>query len=108
MRSQLTKGLARRVMYLENKDGHIGGVAARIGWVSLSKTGKTIYYRDRVLQKAKGGGVRGNFFDVESGEEFWISGVKQRGSNMHPAESGVTVEVDADAVDEYRSIRQSL
>ncbi|WP_020187386.1 hypothetical protein [Methylopila sp. 73B] len=108
MRSQLTKGLSRRVMYIENKDGHIEGVAARIGWVSFSKTGQTVYYRDRVLQKSKGGGVRGNFFDVESGEEFWVSGVKQRGSNVHVSENGVTVEVDEDAVDEYRIIRQDL
>lgn len=108
MSSQLTRGHSRRVMYLENKDGHIEGVAARIGWVSFSKTGQTIYYRGRVLQKAKGGGVRGNFFDVESREEFWVSGVKQRGSNIHAAEKGVRVEVDADAVDEYRVIRRGL
>lgn len=29
--TQLTKGLKRRVMYVENKDGDIDGVAARIG-----------------------------------------------------------------------------
>lgn len=30
-------------MYIENKQGLIEGVDACIGWVSFSKTGKTIY-----------------------------------------------------------------
>ncbi|MBS0410671.1 MAG: hypothetical protein JSR86_12210 [Proteobacteria bacterium] len=103
MRTQLTRGMRRRVMYVENKQGLIDGVQGRIGWVSFSKTGQTVYYRGRTLQK--GGGVSGNFFDVESGEEYWISGVKRRGSNAHPAERGVGVEVDPDALDAYQSIR---
>ncbi len=101
MQTQLNKGLRRRIMYVENKDGLIDGVHARIGWVTFSKTGQTVYYRGRTLQK--GSGVRGNFFDVDSREEFWVSGVKRRGSNVHPAEQGVRVEIDADALDEYRA-----
>lgn len=103
MRTQLNKGMRRRLMYVENKQGLIDGVQGRIGWVSFSKTGQTVYYRGRTLQK--GSRIGGNFFDVESGEEYWVSGVKQRGSNAHPAERGVSIEVDPDALDEYRSIR---
>ncbi len=103
MRTQLTKGARRRVMYVENKNGLIDGVQGRIGWVSFSKTGQTVHYQGRTLQK--GNGVSGNSFDVESGEEYWVSGVKRRGSNAHPAESGVSIEVDPDALDEYRSIK---
>jgi hypothetical protein len=55
----------------------------------------------------KGGGVVGNFFDTETGEEYWVSGVKKRGSNAHPAEP-VTVAVDDDALEEYRRIRSGL
>ena len=105
MRTQLTKGMHRRVMYVENKQGLIDGSKARIGWVSFSKTGQTVYYRGRTLQK--GSGVRGNFFDMESGEEYWVSGVKRRGSNAHPAESAISIEVDADALEEYRAIRSA-
>jgi len=36
-------------MYIENKDGEIDGANGRIGWVSFSKTGKTVYYRGREL-----------------------------------------------------------
>jgi len=33
--SQLTKGLQRRLMYVENKDGLIDGERARIGWAEF-------------------------------------------------------------------------
>lgn len=93
-------------MYVENKDGDIDGADGRIGWVSFSKSGQTVYYRGRTLQKAKGGGIRGNFFDANTGEEYWVSGVKKRGSNAHWAEPA-SVQIDADALDEYRALRSS-
>ena len=93
---------SRELKYIENKDGHIDGPQARIGWVEVSKTGRTFYYRGRSLQR--GNMVRGNHFDTESGEEYWISGVKKRGSNVHWAES-VDVHIDDDAQEEYQRIR---
>lgn len=92
-------------MYIENKDGDIDGARARIGWVGFSKTGLTVYYRGRTLARARGGGVRGNYFDDDTGEEYWISGVKARGSNVHVAKP-VVVVIDEDAVDQYKEIRQ--
>lgn len=107
MGNQLTRGQKRRVMYVENKDGTIDGVEARIGWVTFSKTGRTVYYRGRELQRAKGGGIRGNFFDTETGEEYWISGIKTRGSNAHWAER-VKIEIDEDARAEYKALRSRV
>jgi hypothetical protein len=91
-------------MYVENKDGQIDGVPGRIGWVTFSKSGQTVCYRGRELRKAGGQGVRGNFFDAATGEEYWVSGVKKRGSNAHWAER-ISVEIDPDALDEYRAQR---
>ena len=91
-------------MFVENKDGDIDGVDGRIGWVTFSKTALSVYYRGRTLKRAKGGGVRGNYVDVATGEEYWISGIKKRGSNQHWAES-ITVRVDRDAVEEYRRLK---
>jgi hypothetical protein len=91
-------------MYVENKDGDIDGVPARIGWVSFSKTGKSVYYRGRTLSKANG--VSGNFLDVETGDEYWVSGIKKRGSNVHWAEA-VAVEIDEDACEEYRKLKSA-
>jgi len=103
MHTQLNRGESRRVMYLENKDGLIDGVQARIGWVEFSRSGQTVYYRGRALQK--GQGIRGNFFDADTGEEYWVSGVKQRGSNAHPGERGVAIEIDPDAAEAYQALR---
>jgi hypothetical protein len=105
MDTQLTRGLKRRLMFVENKNGTIGGAHGRIGWVTFSKFGQTVYYRGRELTKAKGGGIRGNFFDAVTREEFWVSGVKKRGSNAHPAERGVGVIIDDYAQAEYQTIR---
>lgn len=104
--TQLTQGGKSRLMYVENKNGEIDGHRARIGWVTFSKTGCSVYYRGLTLRKVRGGGVRGNFKNDVTGEEFWISGVKQRGSNAHWAERAVDIHVDEDAVEACRSLRQ--
>lgn len=54
MKTQLNRGLKRRLMYVENKAGDIDGADARIGWVSFSKTGRTVYYRGRELMSVGG------------------------------------------------------
>jgi hypothetical protein len=104
MKTQLNRGHKRRLMYVENKDGEIDGANGRIGWVGFSKSGQTIYYRGRELTKLKGQDVRGNFCDATTGEEFWVSGVKKRGSNAHWAEPA-TVAIDADAQADYDALR---
>ncbi len=102
--NQLNRGETRRVMYLENKDGDIDGVAARVGWVEFSKSGRTVRYRGKELLRAKGGGIQGNFVDQQTGEEYWVSGIKTRGSNTHWAEP-TEVQVDDDAVEELERIK---
>lgn len=68
-------------MYVENKDGDIDGVSARIGYVRFSKSGRSVFYRGRELARANA--VRGNHIDVATGDEYWVSGVKQVGDNRH-------------------------
>src|SRR5688572_24631230 len=104
--NQLTQGQSRRVMYVENKNGLIDGVAGRIGWVTFSKTGKTVYYRGRTLKRAKGGGIRGNHFDESNGDEYWISGVKIRGTNQHWAKH-IAVAIDENAREGYDQLKSS-
>ncbi len=105
MMSQFTKGQKSRLMYLENKEGDIDGYTARIGWVTFSKTGLTVKYRGRSLARLKGGGVSGNYYCEDSGDEYWISGVKKRGSNVHDAEA-VEVYIDEDAREAYAELRR--
>lgn len=64
--NQRNRGLEQRLMYLEAKDGLILGEKARIGWVRFSRSGRSIYYKDLSLVQAKGGGIRGNFLDIDT------------------------------------------
>jgi hypothetical protein len=49
------------------------------------------------------GGQSQGIIDLETGEKYWISGIKKRGSNRHRAGSG-KVTIQASAVEEYLSI----
>lgn len=89
-----------RIMYIESKSGTLNG-AARIGRVSFSKTGKSLTYAGRTFQSLKGRGFKANYFDVETGEEFWISGPRKDGQDRLYPESTQPVEVDADVAEEY-------
>jgi len=69
--------------------------------VSFSKTGRTVYYRGLELSK---GGTHGNFTNIATGEQFWVSGVKKTGSNVHYAEPA-SVAIDEDARAAYAELR---
>ena len=93
-------------MYIELKSGVGDRGPARIGRVSFSASGKTIYYQGRAFQSCKGQGMGANYFDVETGDEYWISGPKKNGEDRHWAGGGA-VEIDEDIADEYwAEIRQ--
>ncbi len=90
-----------RIMYIECKSDpdELGG-PARIGRVSFSKTGKTLYYGGRKFQSLHGRGFKANYFDAGSGAAYWISGCKKRGSDrLYPG----LIEIDDDAREEYWS-----
>jgi hypothetical protein len=62
------------------------------------KTGRTLYYGGRALASLNGRGYETTHFDVETGDECWISGPRQDGRDtLHPGE----VQVDDDARDDY-------
>src|SRR5207302_8883568 len=67
-----------RIMYIECKAGNLTG-PARIGRVTYSKTGATIYYRGKEFRSLKGAGFKANYYNVENGEEYWISGPRKDG-----------------------------
>ena len=84
-------------MYIEDKSSGLDG-PGRIGRVRFSKTGKSIYYGGRTFQSLKGRGYKANYCDVETGDEFWISGCKKRGGDRL---YGGSVDIDEDVREEY-------
>jgi hypothetical protein len=84
-------------MYIEFKGGGISG-PARIGRVTFSKTGKTLHYRGQRFRSLKGTGFKSNYYDVDSGDEYWIGGCKKSGGDR--LYSGA-VEIDEDVLEEY-------
>ena len=86
-------------MYIECKSGSLSG-HARIGRVSFSKTGKTIYYGGQKFQTLGGRGFKANYFDVETGAEYWISGCKKLGGDRL---YGGQIIIDDNVREEYWS-----
>src|SRR6266478_3936598 len=78
--TQKSKARVGRIMYIECKAGALTG-SARIGRVTFSKTGRTLYYRGQTFQSLKGAGFKSNSYCVETGEDYWISGPKRRGGD---------------------------
>jgi hypothetical protein len=89
-----------RIMYIENKSASLNG-PAKIGRVTFSKTGKSISYGGRTFQSLKGGGYKANYFDIETGEWFWISGPRKDGEDRLYPESSRPIEIDPDIAEEY-------
>jgi len=88
-----------RIMFIENKSNGNGLTGpARIGRVKFSKTGKTIYYRDAELQSLKGAGYKSNYYDVNTDDEYWVSGPKKNGQDtLYPD----NIYIDKDVREEY-------
>jgi hypothetical protein len=96
-----------RIMYIENKSASLNG-PAWVGRVMFSQTGKSMSYRGRTFQSLKGSGFKANYFDIETGERFWISGPRKDGKDRLYPESSAPVQIDADVAEEYwREIRET-
>jgi hypothetical protein len=88
-----------RIVYIESKSGGLTG-SARIGRVTFSKSGATVYYRGKAFQSLRGSGFKSNYFDVATGEPYWISGPHKDGQDSLYA-THVMAAVGADVVEEY-------
>jgi hypothetical protein len=90
-----------RIMYVENKSGENGSIGdARIGRVTFSKSGKSIHYKGLTFETLSGTGFKANYFDVETGDHYWISGCKKNGEDRLYGER-LPIFIDEDAREEY-------
>jgi hypothetical protein len=86
-----------RIMYVERKADGLTG-PARIGRVTFSQTGRTLYYGGQTFVKVRG--YKYNHMETGTGAEYWISGCKRDGTDRLYDERN-PVRIDEDARDEY-------
>ena len=92
-------------MYMENKSAQGLNAVGRVGRVHFSKTGKTIYYKDSVFHRLGGQGFKANYYDENTGDQWWISGPHKDGHDrLYGGQLGI--EIDEDVAEEYwRDVR---
>lgn len=93
------KKIQGRVMYIERKAGQLTG-EARIGRVTFSRSGRTLHYGGKSFRSLGGQGKKANYYCVETGEDYWISGCKRDGSDRLYGER-VPITIDEDVREEY-------
>lgn len=110
----MAKSYPPRIMYIECKGGGFetskfgyqqlssAGLhgSARIGRVTFSRTSATLHYGGRSFQSLKGYGFKTNYYDVDSGEQYWISGPRRDGTDRL-YKSDWAVQIDEDVREEY-------
>lgn len=89
-----------KILYVEHKSGYSDDGPAWIGKGTYSKSGRTIYFNGQAFQSMKGAGIGASHYDLDTAEEYWISGIKKNEENRHWAGSG-KVMIDSSVVDEY-------
>lgn len=95
--------MKKRILYVEQKNGSEGQNPAWIGKGAFSKSGRTIYFNDQAFKSLTGAGISGNYYNIETGDEYWISGVKKDQQDRHWSNSGV-ITIDQSVVSEYLGI----
>jgi hypothetical protein len=88
--------------YIELKTGFNDNGPAWIGRVQVSRSGRTVYFNGKAFKRTTRG-ASGNYYDIESREAYWISGVKKSGQDRHWAGAGKII-IEASAVDEYLEV----
>lgn len=92
-----------KIMYIELKSGFSDNGPAWIGKVEFSKSGQTVYFDNKALKKMKTPSGGGNHYDIETGEDYWVSGVKRNGQDRHWAGGG-KIMIDKKSIDEYLTL----
>jgi hypothetical protein len=99
---QVGNRLLPMIRYIELKSGYHDDGPAWIARVLVSKSGRTVYFNGKALKRSTQT-VSGNYYDVETTETYWVSGVKKQGGDRHWAGRG-KITIDAGAIDEYLAI----
>lgn len=90
--------MAGRVMFIQVKTGYNTDQGpAWISWVRFTRSWQTAYWRGKTLRREQG--IDANFYDVATGEEYWLSGPhRDRADTRY---SSTRPEIDIDVRDVY-------
>jgi hypothetical protein len=91
--------MKQELKYMELKSGYNDNGPAWIGYVEFSKSGKTIYFNDHAFS----GNGHGGSHDIETGEIYWITGIKKNGNSRHIYGRG-RIQIEDRAIEEYEAI----
>lgn len=89
-----------RLIYVELKSGYGDNGPAWIGIAGASKSGATIYLNGEAFKSLKGSGIGANYYNIVTGDQYWISGIKKNNQDRHWAGGGDII-IDTDAVELY-------
>ncbi|WP_113652554.1 hypothetical protein [Pedobacter namyangjuensis] len=92
-----------KIMYIELKTGYSDNGPAWIGTVEFSKSGKTVYFDNKAVKKMGTPSGGGNHYDIETGDAYWVSGIKKNGADRHWAGGG-KIMIDRKSIDEYLTL----
>jgi len=70
--------MKKEIMYIELCTGFNHNGPAWVGYVRFSKSKRTKYFNGMGLKQESG--TYSNHYDLETGDEYWLSGIKKRGS----------------------------
>jgi len=93
--------MKQMLKYIELKTGYSDDGPAWIAYVEFSKSGRTIYFNNMVIASNGHGGGR----NVESGDIYWVTGVKKKGSNRHVFGKG-KIKIESKATKEYLELTE--
>jgi hypothetical protein len=91
-------GHKTRIIYIERKAGQLTG-PARIGRVTYSNRCDDLL-SGMEFQSLKGRGFKSSYFEVNTQEEYWISGPRRDGRDARYA-TNIATEIDDDVAVEY-------
>lgn len=97
-----------RIMFIQLKSGH--NTDEGPSWITrlrFTKSWRTAHFRGRTLRRVTGTAFdnsAANFYDVESGEEYWVSGPKRDRTDTRYGHGKPIVEDDVRS--EYEAFLQ--
>ena len=91
--------MQRRLMYIEKGTGYNHDGPAWIGYVDFSRTGRKAYFNGQAFSCSKRFGRC-----AETGDQYWLSGVKKRGMNRHVFGHG-KILVSRDALADFLALK---